>query len=121
MTGNKLIWARSALHGGWRTLAIVGVITLLTMPVGAQNNDDYEGLLPGKGRDEVYGYCGPCHSVRLVTQQGLSRQAWDETLDWMVEEQGMGELDDETRTLILDYLSQFLNTDHRPAHVKALP
>jgi len=100
---------------------MVCTIVLMAAPVSADSDDEYEGLPAGKGRDEVYGYCGACHSVRLVTQQGLSRDAWNETLEWMVEEQGMGELDGETNKLILDYLSEFLNTDHRPAHVKTLP
>jgi cytochrome c len=121
MTGNPLSGARAVLRCGWRLLALMGVFFLLAVPVGADSDDEYEGLPPGLGRDEVYGYCGTCHSVRLVTQQGLSREAWDETLVWMIEEQGMGELDDETHKLILDYLSEFLNTDHRPSHVKARP
>jgi len=42
----------------------------------------------------------------LVTQQGMSRDRWDETLEWMVEEQGMSEIEDAaTRNLILDYLA----------------
>ena len=43
----------------------------------------------------------------LVTQQGMSRARWEETLEWMIEEQGMSEFaDDATRTLVLRYLSQ---------------
>ncbi|MFT5439204.1 MAG: cytochrome c [Alphaproteobacteria bacterium] len=100
---------------------MVGAIVLLAAPAYADSDDEYGGLAAGIGRDEVYGYCDACHSVRLVIQQGLSRAAWQETLDWMVEEQGMAELDEETHKLILDYLSQHLNTDHRPAHVKKRP
>lgn len=40
----------------------------------------------------------------MVTQQGLSRQRWDETLDWMIEEQGMDELPGDDREAILKYL-----------------
>ncbi|MEE9301426.1 MAG: hypothetical protein V3V17_09935 [Alphaproteobacteria bacterium] len=42
-------------------------------------------------------------------QQRLSRDVWDETLDWMVEEQDMPELDPEARELILDYLGTYLS------------
>lgn len=67
---------------------------------------DWQGLPPGAGRDEVFYTCNACHSLMLVTQQGMSRDRWDETLDWMVEEQGMSEIkDDTTRNLILDYLA----------------
>ena len=42
----------------------------------------------------------------IVKQQGLSRDAWDESLEWMVEEQGMSPIEDEsTRNRILEYLS----------------
>ena len=75
--------------------------------------DDYQGLPPGEGRDEVLGFCGACHSMRLVTQQGLSRSIWDEVLDYMVEEQEMAELEPEDRKLILDYLARFYGPDRR--------
>jgi cytochrome c len=84
----------------------------------AEDLAEYEGLPPGEGRDMVFAVCGGCHSNRLVSQQGLSRDDWDELLDWMAEEQGMAELDDETRGVILDYLATNLNTDHRPAHLQ---
>ena len=67
---------------------------------------DWQGLPPGPGRDEVFYSCNACHSLKLVTQQGMSRERWDETLEWMVEEQGMAEIEDPVmRDRILDYLS----------------
>ncbi|MDF4750922.1 cytochrome C, partial [Vibrio parahaemolyticus] len=39
--------------------------------------------------------------------QGLSRQRWDETLDWMIEEQGMEDLSGDDREAILEYLSTY--------------
>ena len=68
-----------------------------------------EGLPPGVGRDLVLSTCSACHSIRLVAQQRLSREAWDETLDWMVSEQGMPRLGTRDRQLILRYLSTHLN------------
>jgi cytochrome c len=67
---------------------------------------DWQGLPPGLGREEVFYACNVCHSLMLVTQQGMSRDRWDETLEWMVEEQGMNEIEDvAARDRILDYLS----------------
>ena len=61
----------------------------------------------GPGREAVFYSCNGCHSLMLVTQQGMSRDRWDETLEWMVEEQGMNEIQDTTtRDLILDYLAR---------------
>ena len=45
----------------------------------------------------------------MVLQQRLSREDWDETLVWMVEEQGMPQPDPEERKIILDYLGTYLS------------
>ncbi|MBT3628104.1 MAG: hypothetical protein HOM52_02960 [Rhodospirillaceae bacterium] len=47
----------------------------------------------------------------LLAQQRLAREIWDETLEWMVEEQGMDELAHDERNEILDYLSTYLSED----------
>ncbi|MEK9660298.1 MAG: aldehyde dehydrogenase [Alphaproteobacteria bacterium] len=99
----------------------VGALLLLTVPlapVAIAQDDGYDLLPEGEGRDETFGMCSGCHSIKLVVQQGLSRERWDELLDYMVEEQGMPELDDETRRIVLDYLGEHLNTDHRPDYIK---
>jgi len=66
---------------------------------------------PGDGRDAVFDACIACHSTMLVAQQRLARDIWDETLEWMVEEQGMDELTDDEHQEILDYLSRYLSAD----------
>ncbi len=60
---------------------------------------------PGQGRELTGHVCNACHSLAIVKQQGLSRDSWDELLDWMVEEQGMDELGDEQRQQILNFLA----------------
>ena len=75
------------------------------------------GLPAGKGRAETFGHCIACHSTKLIIQQGMTRDQWDETLVWMVEEQAMQEPPPELRELILDYLAaQF--PPHRPHYQK---
>lgn len=78
-------------------------------PVNDAQN--FGGLPEGPGRDIVFYHCAICHSTRLVLQQRLSRGVWDETLDWMVEEQGMNELEPEIRKIVLDYLSTHLSPE----------
>ncbi|OUS17851.1 hypothetical protein A9Q97_01325 [Rhodospirillales bacterium 47_12_T64] len=73
--------------------------------------DEFEGLAAGVGQEEVLIYCSACHSTRIVQQQGMSRDDWAETLEWMVEEQGMGEIDEPDLSLILDYLAKHYNVD----------
>ena len=75
------------------------------------DEEDWQGLPPGPGREEVFYGCQACHSLRIVVQQGLTRHSWDETLTWMVEEQGMPEPDEDERTLILDYLAEHYGPD----------
>ena len=78
-------------------------------------------LPPGPGREEVYYQCQPCHSLAIVKQQRLSRDSWEETLHWMVEEQDMAPLETEEREIILTYLATHFGVDHRPRHVQNAP
>ncbi len=64
-------------------------------------------LKPGKGSELVSMECASCHSLRLVIQQGMNRERWKETLDWMVDEQGMESLALDKKNVILDYLSTY--------------
>lgn len=77
----------------------------------AAQEEDFGGLAEGPGREEVYYTCHACHSIRLVTQQRLPRQRWDQLLDWMVAEQGMVELTADQRRVILDYLAAHYGPD----------
>ncbi len=79
-----------------------------------QDDDDWQGLPAGPGREEVFYVCQICHSLALVKQQGLNRDTWDETLIWMVEDQDMEPLEPEDRKLILDYLSTHYGRDSKP-------
>ncbi len=78
-------------------------------------DEDYEfyPLPPGEGVEEVYYNCIACHSLRTVTNGAYSREVWDELLDWMVESQGMWELDPDTRETVLTYLAEHIGPDTR--------
>lgn len=80
--------------------------------VAEDDPNRWDGLVPGPGRDEVFYLCKTCHSLMIVKQQGLSRSAWDETLTWMVQEQGMRPIESEAaRERLLVYLSTHFGTD----------
>ena len=103
-----------------RPLLLAGGLWLLAAQAGAATAqpagpDEWDDLPADPGRDEVFGICGACHSLMIVKQQGLDRDAWEETLVWMVEEQGMPELDPETLSLILDYLARHYGIANRDA------
>ena len=95
----------------WLPAVAAAVLLYFAVPGAAGADDEYEGLPPGEGREEVLGLCGACHSMKLVTQQGLSRSTWDEVLVLMVEEQEMAELEPEDERLVLNYLAKFYGPD----------
>ena len=65
---------------------------------------------PGPGRDETFGLCTACHGYKLVSNQGMTRDRWNETMTWMTERHGMPDTQGADRHLILDYLA----THHPP-------
>lgn len=99
----------AALAWGWLAATPAG----FTQSAVASDETDFQGMPPGKGREETFYACVVCHSMRLVTQQGLSRDRWDEAIDWMVEEQDMPELEPADRALIVDYLAEFYGPDRK--------
>lgn len=56
-------------------------------------------------RDDAFYFCTACHSFKIVAAQGMSRQRWDESFDWMVERHNMPDVQGEDRSRILDYLA----------------
>ena len=73
---------------------------------GAQHPAEDPSVVPdGPDRDEVVYLCTACHSSRLVRNQALSRERWDDTLTLMSERHGMPELAGEERARFLDYLA----------------
>ncbi len=89
-----------------------GLFTQNTAQAEAQEKKPEFGLFfVAPGVKNTYYNCIRCHSERIIIQQGLSREGWDEMLDWMIEDQGMGELDDLIRAEILDYLAAHYNID----------
>lgn len=97
--------------------AAVGLLfTALAVATSAQSAkaaDDAEFgvLFVAPGVEETFYACTACHSERIIAQQGLSLKHWDETFEWMVEEQGMDEIEEPDRTIILDYLAKHYNED----------
>ena len=68
-------------------------------------------LVLGEGAAETYAYCIICHSERLVAQQGLTRQGWEEVVDLMVEEHGMAPIAGPVLDRVLGYLSTHYGPD----------
>ena len=77
----------------------------------ASDAPDFGVLFAAEGVEETFDYCTACHSERIIAQQGQTRDGWIELLEWMVDEQGMAEIEEPDLSKVLDYLTANYNTD----------
>ena len=68
-------------------------------------DESVEDLPAGPGRDETFGLCAACHAYKLVSNQGMSRAQWDDTLTLMTSRHNMPDVQGADRDQILDYLA----------------
>lgn len=102
----------SFLRGGAVAIALLAFpAAALAQDEGSGEDNPFAPLPPGEGAEEVFYNCQACHSFRIVMQQNLSRRVWDEVLVWMVEKQGMHELPEDEREVILDYLTEHMGPE----------
>ncbi len=80
-------------------------------PAGAAGVAAFGVLVREDGVRETWRHCTACHSERLIAQQGLTRDGWEETLEYMVEEQGMAPIEEADRERVLAYLSTHYGID----------
>ncbi|MDE0208735.1 MAG: cytochrome c family protein [Boseongicola sp.] len=73
--------------------------------------ENYGVMVAAPGASETFDACTSCHSERIVAQQGLTRDQWDELLNLMVEEQEMEPIEGDARATILDYLGAHYGPD----------
>ncbi len=66
--------------------------------------DPQTGLVIDEGYELVKGQCTICHSARLITQAGKTRDGWVDSIRWMQRTQGLWDLGP-YESQILDYLS----------------
>ena len=78
---------------------------------GPAEAEDFGLMVRAPGASETFDACTPCHSERIVVQQGLTREQWDELMVWMVEEQEMEPIEDGALAVILDYLAEHYGPD----------
>ena len=71
------------------------------------------------GREDAFYGCTACHGFKIVAQQGMSRQRWDDTIDFMIQRQNMPKPEVKEREKILDYLARAF--PEKPATQRARP
>ena len=84
-------------------------------PAVGEHSDTVESLPDGPGREETFYACAACHGTLIIKQQGMSRELWAASIDFMIEKHGMAKPNDSDRAKILDYLTtQFPPRAQRP-------
>ena len=89
----------------WIKFTLLAMVIILASDLSAEEKRNYQGLPPGDGVDLVLENCTACHSTEIIRENHMSREAWDKTITWMQEKQGLWELGKD-RKIILDYLSK---------------
>jgi cytochrome c len=92
-------------------IALAAALPAACSPAAAQETSEYGRLVDAPGAEETFIYCTACHSEMIVVQQGKTRKHWEDLFEWMIEEQGMEEIEEPDRTIILDYLAEHYNED----------
>ena len=89
---------------GARPLAAALLLAVSTAGAGAQETP--EALPEAPGREETFNTCIACHGTAVISRSRLSREGWDDLMDWMTEKHGMPRLEGEERRVIVDYLAR---------------
>jgi hypothetical protein len=61
------------------------------------------GLIEAEGLMSVVSNCTSCHSAKLITQNRMNAERWNETIKWMQETQGLWDLGG-NQEIIVNYL-----------------
>jgi hypothetical protein len=91
--------------------AVVLVLAFPAFDLAAQNRrerppeESPEQYPVGAHRDDTFYFCTACHGFKIVAQQGMSRERWNETFDFMVTRHKMVDVQGEQRDQMLDYLA----------------
>jgi hypothetical protein len=97
--GALLLMGIIACTGGW-------VTDIAAQPRRERPPEEQPGEYPqGPNRDDTFYFCTACHGFKIVAAQGMSRERWSETFDFMVSRHKMVDLQGEQRERMLDYLS----------------
>ena len=91
--------------------ALVAALLVPVLDVSAQSKRERppeeapEQYPAHANRDDTFYFCTACHSFKIIAQQGMSRERWNDTIDYMIERHKMVDVQGEHRDQMLDYLS----------------
>ncbi len=88
------------------TAAARGKALPKALPADVKHQDTVETMPAGKGQEETFYLCAACHGTAIIKAQGMTRERWDSTFQYMVDRHGMADPDKADRDLIVDYLAE---------------
>ncbi|MFK8054237.1 MAG: hypothetical protein AB8F65_14815 [Woeseiaceae bacterium] len=91
-----------------RALLLI-VFGLLVADVSAEEIDPKSGLIVDEHWELALGFCGSCHSYKLVTAQRGDREYWLKTIRWMQKTQNLWAIPKPLEDQLLDYLAKNYN------------
>ncbi|MBX3500292.1 MAG: hypothetical protein KF889_12665 [Alphaproteobacteria bacterium] len=100
-----LVAAKPATIGS-SPIAASGKALPKALPADVRHQDTVETMPSGKGQEETFYLCAACHGTALIKAQGMTRDGWESTFQYMVDRHGMADPDRADRDLIVDYLAE---------------
>jgi len=108
------------LPAGAQALAALAVLVALPAIEAAgqkrerPREEQPEDYPAGPNREDTFYFCTACHGFKIVAQQGMSRDRWNETLDVMVARHKMPDVQGAEREKMLDYLERAFPERRQP-------
>ncbi len=82
------------------------LLSVTAMAIGRKKIDARSGLIIDRNFETVRQNCTACHSAKLITQTGATREGWEKTIRWMQRTQNLWQFPAKTEKAILDYLAR---------------
>lgn len=102
------------------TLAVSAIgFAAAQTPAFTPREEEPEEFPEAAGREEAFYGCTACHGFKIVAQQGMSRQRWEDTIEFMIRQHKMPAPSVQEREKILDYLARAF--PEKPATQRARP
>ena len=91
--------------GALTAAAVVTLASAQSPETFTPRDETPEEFPAGPGRDEAFYSCVACHNFKLVAAQGMDRERWSGTIDFMTARHNMPPLEGDDRKLVLEYLA----------------
>lgn len=87
-------------------LAMSGLASTVAEDDAEPEIDPASGMIIDEHWQTTQAMCSVCHSPKLFTNYGATRETWASLIDWMQEKQGLWPLAPEVEDQILTYLAE---------------